>query len=161
MGFTHLACESCVSYRKTDHGTTIAALHIENDRLKDQMWTVWLISDLGMPRFVIRITVKWDQQHSLVCLSQTSLIDKIISQFGQKSAMPLSLPMDPGIKLRKIGRASLSQEELNTIQRTPYCSLVGCLLYLAISTHPDIAYVVGQLTQFVENYTRVHWTAAI
>lgn len=171
-GFTRLACESCVYYRKTDLGTTIVALHVddflaiascksENDRLKAQMRKIWTISDLGLPRFVVGIAVEWDRKNSLVRLSQTSLIDKIILQFGQKAATPLSLPMDPGLKLRRVDRSTLSHDEINTLQKTPYRSLVGCLLYLAISTRPDIAYAVGQLTQFVENYTGIHWAAAI
>lgn len=44
---------------------------------------------------------------------------------------------------------------------TPYRSLVWCLLYVAISTRPDIAYAVQQLTQYVDSFTTVHWKAAI
>lgn len=64
------------------------------------MQTAWTITDLGIPRFVVGIAVEWDHDKSLVRLSQTALIDKIITQFGQKDAAPLSLPMDPVSKLR-------------------------------------------------------------
>ena len=141
-GFTRLPCESCIYYRKTDTGTTIAAVHVddflsiasnaeENKRFKDQMRQVWTISDLGLPRFVVGIAVEWDHENSSVLLSQMALIDKIVTQFGQKDAMPLSLPIDPGLKLRKVDRATLSKEEQSILQRTPYRQLVGCLLYIA------------------------------
>src|SRR5271163_1578341 len=42
----------------------------------------------------------------------------------------------------------------------PYCELVGALKWLAVGTRPDIAFIVGQLAQFLENPGRVHWEAA-
>jgi hypothetical protein len=171
-GFTRLACESCIYYRKSDTGTIIAAVHVddflsiasseeENNRFKIQMQTAWTISDLGTPRYVVGIAIEWDRQNSTVHLSQTALIDKIISQFGQKDATPLSLPMDPGLKLRRVDRTTLSKEEQYRLSKTPYRSLVGCLLYLAISTRPDIAYAVQQLSQYVDSFASPHWNAAI
>lgn len=171
-GFTRLACESCIYYRTTDTGTVIAAVHVddflsiasskdENDRFKDQMRQVWTISDLGTPRFVVGIGIEWDQHNSSVKLSQTALIDKLISQFGQKDATPLSLPMDPGLKLRRVDRNTLTNDERERLSKIPYRSLVGGLLYLAISTRPDISYAVQQLTQYVDSYTEIHWNAAI
>ena len=41
----------------------------------------------------------------------------------------------------------------------PYCRLVGELLYLAITTWPDIAYATGVLCCFVENPGEDHWNA--
>ena len=32
--------------------------------------------------------------------------------------------------------------------------------WLAVGTQPDIAFVVGQLAQFLENPGRMHWEAA-
>ena len=41
----------------------------------------------------------------------------------------------------------------------PYCELIGKLLYLAIATHPDIAYTIRVLCQFIENPGMEHWHA--
>ena len=38
-----------------------------------------------------------------------------------------------------------------------YREAVGSLLYLAITTRPDIAFPIGILSQFVDNPGRVHW----
>ncbi|KAL7993989.1 hypothetical protein Plhal703r1_c58g0163321 [Plasmopara halstedii] len=43
----------------------------------------------------------------------------------------------------------------------PYRSLIGCLLYISTCTRPDIAYIVTQLSRFLENPGLSHWNAAI
>ena len=152
-GFQRLSCKSCIFYCVTDQGSVIAALHVddflsvasgkeENERFKNQMRKVWTISDLGIPCFVVGIAVDWDHKNHLVKLLQTALIDKIINQFSQKDATPLSLPMDPNLRLRRVDQSSLSPDERHTLDHTPYRQLVSCLLYLAISTRPDISFAV-------------------
>ena len=171
-GFTHLSCESCIYYRNSDSGTIISAVHVddflsiasnkmENEKFKDQMRSIWTISDLGAVRFVVGIAVTWDRPNRTVMLSQTALIDKIVTQFGQRNASPAPVPMDPGLKLRRADYKKLSREELDQIAKLPYRSLVGCLLYLSIGTRPDISYSVQQLSQFLDCYTYAHWNAAL
>jgi len=93
-GFNQLSCESCIYYRKTDTGTVVCAVHIndfisivsnkdENERFKNQMHKAWTISDLGNVCFIVGIAVNWDRPNQTIMLSQTALIDKIIAQFGQ------------------------------------------------------------------------------
>ncbi|OWY90505.1 polyprotein [Phytophthora megakarya] len=43
----------------------------------------------------------------------------------------------------------------------PYRSLIGCLLYITTCTRPDVAYVVTQLSRFLDNPGLEHWRAAI
>lgn len=69
--------------------------------------------------------------------------------------------MDPNTKLRRIDRGTLSHEERLAMDKTPYWQLVGCLLYVAISTRPDIVFGVQQLTQYLDCYTSAHWHATI
>ena len=45
--------------------------------------------------------------------------------------------------------------------RTPYRSLIGCLMYIAVGTCPDIAYAVGCLVSFLDCYSLEHWEAVI
>jgi hypothetical protein len=150
-GFTRLLSESCIYYRKTASGILIAAVHVndfliiasskaENDRFKQQMRSAWTISELGAVRFVVGIAVDWDPPNRVIKLSQTALIDRIILQFGQLDAAPLSVPMAPSLKLRHVLQSSLPVDDQLQLSKFPYHSLMGSLLYLAISTRPDISY---------------------
>lgn len=51
-------------------------------------------------------------------------------------------------------------EERVDVQRCPYRSLVGSLMYAAVCTCPDISYAVVKLSQFLNEPGTEHWIAA-
>lgn len=66
-------------------------------------------------------------------------------------APPLSIPADPHVKLQ-----ATSVED--TIKSTvPYREAVGTLLFLSFVSHPDIAYVVGVVSRYLDKYNKLHW----
>ncbi|KYM95345.1 Copia protein [Cyphomyrmex costatus] len=66
---------------------------------------------------------------------------------------PASTPM--------VGSVRLDTEDSEDLESmVPYRELVGSLLYLAVSTRPDIAHVVSALGQFNCNHKTKHWIAA-
>ena len=171
-GFTRLSCESCIYYRKEESGTLVAAVHVddflsiasklsENERFKAQMREIWKISSSGEAKYCVGIGIMRNHQERTILLSQTALIDKIICQFGQQDSFPTNSPMDPGLKLRRPEKKSIQPEEQHRLDRLPYRSLVGCLIYLSVGTRPDIAYAVQQLSQFLDSYAYAHWNAAL
>jgi hypothetical protein len=111
------------------------------------------------------ITITRDRAKRLVSISQTALIDRIIQQFGQADADPISTPMDPSVA-KSLTHPSptdppLSSSDSYDLARIPYRSLVGSLMYLAVGTRPDISFAVARLCQFLDCYRRTHWNAAI
>jgi hypothetical protein len=50
-------------------------------------------------------------------------------------------------------------EELAVMKGVPYINAVGALMFLAVSTRPDIAYAVGVLCRFMANPGMAHWRA--
>ena len=144
-GFTRLSCESCIYYRKIDTGTIICAIHVddflsisdfqeENERFKTQMRSIWKISSAKEAKYCVGIAITRNRLSKSVSLSQTALIDKVIRQFGQQDAFPANSPMDPGLKLRGPDRKTLSHQDHDQLNKLPYRSLVGCLIYLSVGT---------------------------
>jgi len=171
-GFTRLACESCIYYRKRESRIVVAAVHVddfisiakppeENRVFKTQMKTLWNISDLGGVRFCVGIAISRNRETKTISLSQTALIDRVITQFGQQDAYPAKTPMDPGLKLRRPNQSELTTDDKTELAKFPYRSLVGCLLYLSVASRPDITYAVQQLSQFLDSYSFAHWNAAV
>lgn len=65
----------------------------------------------------------------------------------------LKQPMDANIRLIK------STKELVNAKKHPYKEAIGILIYLMISSRPDIAFSVCKLSQFMDTYDETHWTA--
>lgn len=76
-----------------------------------------------------------------------------------KNSKPMETPMDGNSKLSKEMEPSMEQES-KEMKGVPYQSLIGSLMYLAVSTRPDIAYTVSAMSQYHRNPGKVHWSAA-
>ncbi|XP_059066100.1 secreted RxLR effector protein 161-like [Cryptomeria japonica] len=61
-----------------------------------------------------------------------------------------------GTKL-SINDSPKSLDEVEDVKWVPYASVVGSLMYSMVSTRPDIAQVVGVLSQFMANPGKLHW----
>ena len=72
---------------------------------------------------------------------------------------PVLTPMDEGQKL-SARMSPDAPEGKQKMAKYPYRELVRKLLYLAVATRPDLAYVVGVLCRFVDNPGMDHWNAA-
>jgi hypothetical protein len=139
-----------------------ASIPAANDAFKAQLKSKWAISDLGDVKYCLGIAVVRDPEHLSIYLSQTAPIDHIIEQFHQTDAYPVATPMEPRSHLRRPTPAEApSAAEAEHLAATPYCALVGCLMYLSLGTRPDISYPVNKLSSFLDCYTTAHWMAAI
>ena len=47
----------------------------------------------------------------------------------------------------------------NEMQKIPYASVVGSLMYAMVCTRPDIAHAVGVVSQFLSDLGKEHWAA--
>ena len=171
-GFERLPCEWCVYRRKSSTGTIIFAVHVddiitaassaeENKLFKAELRSKWEISDLGAAKFALGIAISRDLKSCTITLSQTALIDRVVEDFGQRDAHPVSTPMVAGLQLRRPDKTPPTPELVDWAKRTPYRSLVGSLMYIAVGTRPDISYAVGRLSSFLDCYTPEHWEAGI
>ena len=129
-GFTCLSSESCIYYHQNYQRIVIAVIHVddflsvanleeENAFFEAQMKTKWITSSLGEPKFCIGIAIKCNQADRTVSLSQTALIDKIVTQFGQSKVHPISTPMDPSLKLQQPVPNSVTPLELGIARGNP------------------------------------------
>ena len=168
--FIHLECEYCIYYCHNANGIVIIAIHVNNffmlrdskhalSHFKTQLQTRWQISDGSPAHFHIGITIEHDRAARTLTLSQTALIDRVVSQFGLTDAHPVAIPFESGHYLSK-DPSPKSDDKRATMSRTPYRELIGSLMYLAIRTRPDIVFAINQLCRFLDCYGKTHWKAA-
>lgn len=83
-------------------------------------------------------------------LDQSSYIAKVLERFKMTDCKPAKTPMEVGLKLEKAEKKGQYE----------YRNLIGCLMYIAVCTRPDIAHAVSMLSQFNDCYSEAHWKAA-
>ncbi|KAF7342817.1 Retrovirus-related Pol polyprotein from transposon TNT 1-94 [Mycena sanguinolenta] len=170
IGFTQLSVEHCIYYRKRESGLVIAAVHVddftsaassikEELQFEEELRTEWQISRSDAS-FIVGWAIRRDRMKRTIFLSQKALIDRIIEEYGCKDANPVKTPLPPNTRLTKRDLPQ-SEEEGRRAAMQPYRQLVGVLMYLAISTRPDIMHAVSSLSRFNSGHGEAHWKAAL
>lgn len=103
--------------------------------------------------------VQRDRANRRLFLSQTAMIDKMLSTYNMQDCDPVSTPMPVGTKLSKTMSPQTDEEKLY-MASVPYRELVGELGWIAQCTRADVKFVVGVLARFVTNPGKKHWEAA-
>ena len=96
--------------------------------------------------WVLNMTVKRDYKEGILHLSQPLAIEKLAEKFkltGREGYAP-HVPMAPNLKLIKP-----ADEDIVPYSTWDYRSAVGGLLYLSLTTRPDVAQAVGVLSRFM------------
>ena len=99
-----------------------------------------------------------DQSKKMLYLSQEEYIDKVLQRFNTDRGKALSTPLLSYVKLSKQD-CPQSDEEKAEMDKLPYASAVGSLMYAMIATRPDIAFAVGVVSRYMSNPGKKHWEA--
>jgi len=106
--------------------------------------------DFGHVHYYLGIEVT--QHPKSIFLSQKKYTGDLLNRFGMTKCNPLTTPMEKNINL-----TSIEGKEFE--DATKYRQLVGSLNYLT-TTRPDISFVVGILSRFMQKHYEGHWFAA-
>ena len=117
------------------------------------------MKDLGNASFVLGIQIHRDRSRGILGLSQKAYIDKVLSRFGMSNCAPGDTPVAKGDKF-SLHQCPKNELEKKDMERFPYASAVGSLMYAQVCTRPDIAYIVGMLGRYFSNPGMDHWKKA-
>ncbi|UYV84396.1 hypothetical protein LAZ67_X002013 [Cordylochernes scorpioides] len=166
LGLKQIQSDNCV-YIKHHEGILLVAIYVDDliiaaereDTLtsfKESMKNIFKIKDLGKINYCLGIRIQTEKDGS-ISIDQEKCIEELLAKYRMKEAKPISTPMDSNSKLTKI---SSIEGENEPVKKVEYQSLIGSLIYLSVSTRPDIAYAVSSLGQFSNDPRRQHWNAA-
>jgi hypothetical protein len=99
--------------------------------------------------YYLGIEVK--QLEDRIMISQSSYAKKILGVAGMENCNPFHVPMENRLKLGKL-------VDREVIDASMYMILVGSLRYL-VNTRPDLSYLVGIISRYMESPGRQHWVA--
>ncbi|UYV62601.1 hypothetical protein LAZ67_2001282 [Cordylochernes scorpioides] len=166
LGLKQIQSDNCV-YIKHHEGILLVAIYVDDliiaaereDTLisfKESMKKIFKIKDLGKINYCLGIRIQTEKDGS-ISIDQEKYIEELLAKYRMKEAKPISTPMDSNSKLTKI---SSIEGENEPVKKVEYQSLIGSLIYLSVSTRPDISYAVSALGQFSNDPRRQHWNAA-
>jgi transposase InsO family protein len=169
MGFSKVKCDHSIWVYQKDGTKVIIPVFVDDmtiisksktlvQSVKDELKKRFKLRDLGPTKFLLGVAIERDRNKKILTLSQKQYILDILSRYGHSDCNPVSTPMDPGCKL-STEQAPSTPEDIEYMKNIPYIHAVGSLMYLAISTRPDIAYTVGVLARFNSNPGVAHWKA--
>ena len=116
------------------------------------------MKDLGDAFFVLGIQIHCDRSKGILGLSQIGYIEKVLKRFNMHSCSSCVAPIQKGDKLSK-SQCPQDENERVEMEKVPYASSVGNLMYAQVCTHPDIAFAVNALGRYLSNPGLNHWKA--
>jgi transposase InsO family protein len=117
------------------------------------------LRDLGPTTQLLGMEIHRDRPNHRLYLSQSQHIANLLQEHGLQDCKPVSTPLNPGSRL-STSMSPQNDAEVSEMRQCPYVSVVGSIMYLAVTTRPDIAYAAGVLARFNSNPGPAHWQAA-
>ena len=116
------------------------------------------MKDLGDTSFVLGIQIHQNRSRGILELSQKDYIEKVLKRYDMQNYKSGDTPVAKGDKF-SLEQCPKNAFEEKDMQKIPYASTVGSLMYAQICTRPDIAYIIGMLGRYLSNSGLDHWKA--
>ena len=111
------------------------------------------LKDLGFIKDYLDIEIDYNLNKGTLKLNQTKYLNKVLERFNISNKNPKYTSLKANIKLEP-NKGIAKETEIIWFQ-----AIIGCLLYLAIITRPDIAFSVILLARFSSNPSLEHINA--
>jgi len=124
---------------------------------REQLSQRFQVKHIGKPDAILGMKLHYKQDAGTLELSQAQFIDKVLHKFDMAHCNPDKITWP---ETGDIEKEQAADKQKVLVDSTMYRSLVGDLLYLAYSTRPDIAHIVGVLSRFQQQPEESHFKAA-
>jgi hypothetical protein len=121
-------------------------------RFKQVVLDCFLMDDLGPANSLLGMKITCHEK--FLTLSQERYVSKILTKYNLSSCQTVPTPMFPNTCLKPSLEVDMAEFAALNIS---YWQAI--LNYLSVSTHPNIAFAVSQLSQHLERPGIVHWRA--
>ena len=168
-GFTSSIADRCCFIRGTGKDQEVVLLYVDdivyfnpraNSNQRDifykKLAAEFILSPWtqGEANWILNCEVTRDWDKGTISINQRVAIEKLCTKFGLSQHDKSSIPMDPSLKLRK----ACDSDPMPSFK---YATLVGAMLYLSLTTRPDIAHSIGVLSRYMAKPNQSHCDAAL
>ena len=167
--FTRCQADHCCYFKKIENNFIILLLYVDDMlvagsnmqeivNLKLKLSKQFEMKDLGAAKQILGMRIKRDTNSRTLLLSQDKYINKVLSRFNMQNGKVVSTPLGVHFRLSK-EQSPKTEEECAYMEKVPYASAIGSLMYVMVCTRPDIAQVVGAVSRYMNNPGKLHWEA--
>jgi hypothetical protein len=128
------------------------------DSVIQELSSQFKLHDLGPTTQLLGIKIHRDHPNCILSISQSQFIINLLQEHGLQDCKPVSTPLNPGSCL-STSMSPQNSTEVAEMHQYPYISIVSSLMYLALTTRPDITYAARVLARFNSNPGLPHWQA--
>ena len=110
--------------------------------LKSKLAKEFDMKDLGSAKKILGMEIQRDRNAGTLRLSQEAYVKKVLARFGMEGSKPVSMPLAPHFKL-SASMSPTTEVEKAYMDKVPYASAVGSLMYAMVCMRLDLAQAVG------------------
>jgi hypothetical protein len=126
--------------------------------MKEYLNKSFSMKDLGEATFILGIKIYRDRSRSLIGLSQSTYLDKVLKKFKMDQSKKGFLPVLQGVKLSKT-QCPVTTEDREKMSVIPYASAIGSIMYAMLCTRLDVSLAISMAGRFQSDLGMEHWTA--
>ena len=119
------------------------------------------MTDLGRVAKLLGLNIKQSDDNRCITVGQAEYVQEMLQKLKLTELNACATPVEPNVSLTVADCLSetSSDSDKELMRGVDYRQAVGCLLWIANGTRPDIAYAVSQVSRFLEKPGPKHWQA--
>lgn len=168
LKFIRSSIDQCIYFKHSNQNTIILAVWVDDimifasnatmcTKLKFDLASHFQMKDLGEAKSLLGMNIS-HQSDGSISIDQQHYISTVLQRFNMQDCKPASTPLDINEKLSK-EMCPKTNAEQQQMAKIPYQEAIGCLMYAAHISRPDICFAVSVLSRYNTNYGPAHWSA--
>jgi hypothetical protein len=165
-GLTRSKRDPCLYFKITITETTLIVIYVDDiigtstkkDYYKQMMEKSSIdLKEMDTVNHYLAMRITRYPKQRIIGIDQEIFINKILNKFNMTESNAAETPMNQEVLSKS--QSPSTNEDINYMRTIPYREAVGSLMYLMVCTRPDIAMAVSEVSKFLANPGRAHWTA--
>ena len=117
------------------------------NEVKEALSSKFKMKDMGEVSSILGMSISINRKSKTIKIDQKKYLTDVLVRFGMDDCNPCSTSVDTNQKL-STEMCPSTDEEKKSMEKIPYMQAVGCLLFAAQITRPDICFAVNMLSRF-------------
>ncbi|OWZ10531.1 polyprotein [Phytophthora megakarya] len=161
QAFGVLSSEPCVAVKVIDDWLVFISIYVDDlilfapnldmiQMLKDMLSSRFKMKDLGELHYILGWEISRNRRERTVFVSQRKYAMTVLERFQMSNCNGCKTPGTMNLKLSKV-MCPTDADKKALMKMKPYREVIGSLMYLMLGTRPDLAYLVRECSQFLDN----------